>query len=189
MLHSDLEPCPCAALPAAGCSCGGLVGALRPPYWGRKRAEGSVSTALLWASPELSVAFFSLQIPYSSSSPGTYVVSPALSLLSSGCRDVTAWGVHMVWAELVPQVELGWLWGLIWEHGEVGSARACRADPCFASPQGPPGGGGPPGTPIMPSPAGTTPLRPPHLWGQLSWAPKPLNLPWPGDPSPLGLHL
>lgn len=25
----------------------------------------------------------------------------------------------------------------------------------FYSPQGPPGGGGPPGTPIMPSPAGT----------------------------------
>lgn len=31
--------------------------------------------------------------------------------------------------------------------------------------QGPPGGGGPPGTPIMPSPAGTSPLTPLSVQG------------------------
>lgn len=36
-----------------------------------------------------------------------------------------------------------------------------RGSPSSVSPQGPPGGGGPPGTPIMPSPAGRSPHRSP----------------------------
>uniref|UniRef100_A0A8C8B0Z9 Single stranded DNA binding protein 3 n=1 Tax=Otus sunia TaxID=257818 RepID=A0A8C8B0Z9_9STRI len=44
-----------------------------------------------------------------------------------------------------------------WEFPpHVGDARVGVADPRFVSPQGPPGGGGPPGTPIMPSPADST---------------------------------
>lgn len=45
-----------------------------------------------------------------------------------------------------------------WGAGGTGlRSGAGTAHPSSISPQGPPGGGGPPGTPIMPSPAGRSP--------------------------------
>lgn len=66
-----------------------------------------------------------------------------------------------------------WHWAEFggWDLGEVLENTERWAGLMFAhltpvlSPQGPPGGGGPPGTPIMPSPAGTSPLRPLSLQG------------------------
>lgn len=66
------------------------------------------------------------QIAYSSSSPGNYVVSIGVHL----------WGGHTAGKPAVPPPLTPQLTSLLSPH------------------QGPPGGGGPPGTPILPSPGG-----------------------------------
>lgn len=73
--------------------------------------------------------------------------------------------------------------GGVCKRGEVHDAGVGMADPLsVVSPQGPPGGGGPPGTPIMPSPAGTSLSSPPSLG-----SPPHGLLPLPRDPPILGL--
>ncbi|XP_046293554.1 single-stranded DNA-binding protein 4 isoform X3 [Marmota monax] len=71
-----------------------------------------------WASPSGN------SIPYSSSSPGSYTVSPGEVGQYAG-------------------------WGPGWQPGAFLTALSLHV-------QGPPGGGGPPGTPIMPSPGDST---------------------------------
>lgn len=115
--------------------------------------------------PRLNLSLLSLQIPYSSSSPGTYVVSPPAPAVCPFVRSSCGLGGNQCHGR--------------WELGEVFENRERWAVLMFAhptlalSPQGPPGGGGPPGTPIMPSPAGMSPLRPPLSPGQPSQAPTP----------------
>lgn len=138
--------------------------------------------------PRLNLSLLSLQIPYSSSSPGTYVVSPPAPAVCPFVRSSCGLGGNQRHGR--------------WELGEVFENRERWAVLMFAhptpalSPQGPPGGGGPPGTPIMPSPAGMSPLRPPPL----SRAALPGSYPFPyqetpipgvvllstGDPCPIG---
>lgn len=73
--------------------------------------------------------------------------------------------------------------GGVCKRGEVHDTGVGMADPLsVVSPQGPPGGGGPPGTPIMPSPAGTSLSSPPSLG-----SPPHGLLPVPRDPPILGL--
>lgn len=65
------------------------------------------------------------------------------------------WGGKWHWAGFG-----GWKLGEVFENMERWAVLMfTRLTPTLFL-QGPPGGGGPPGTPIMPSPAGMSPLRP-----------------------------